>query len=87
MVAAGSLEVARSSVFRGPELRSERAQPGAGVPPDLLVVVATDGKTFHVPGCPFIHDKAHIHIIVAQEAQREGYAPCIRCMKQYLLQG
>ena len=40
-----------------PGLRSEHSQPGRGVPPDMMVVVATDGKTFHVAGCPFIHDK------------------------------
>ena len=51
---AGSFEAARSSVFSRPELRSEHAQPGAGIPPDMLVVVSTDGKTFHAAGCPFI---------------------------------
>jgi hypothetical protein len=84
VLVAGGLEVARSSVFSHPELRSEHAQPGAGVPPDMLVVVSTDGKTFHAAGCPFIHDKAHIRTIAAREAEREGYAPCVRCMKKYL---
>ena len=79
--------LSQSSVFSHPELRSEHAQPGAGVPPDMLVVVSTDGKTFHAAGCPFIHDKAHIQTIAAREAQRAGYAPCIRCMKQYLNAG
>ena len=80
---AGSFELARSSVF-SPALRSEHAQPGIGVPPEMLVVVSTDGKTFHVAGCPFIHDKAHIQTIPAREALREGYSPCVRCMKKYL---
>jgi len=84
VLVAGSFEVARSSVFRHPELRSEHAQPGAGVPPDMLVLVSTDGKTFHVPGCPFIHDKARLRTIAAREAIREGYAPCVRCMRKYL---
>ncbi|MGD0823409.1 MAG: zf-HC2 domain-containing protein [Terriglobales bacterium] len=84
ILVAGSFEVARSSVFGRPALRSELAQPARGVPPDMLVVVSTDGKTFHVPGCRFIHDKAHIQIIQAREAMREGYAPCVRCMKEYL---
>jgi len=87
VLVAGSFEVARSSVSSHPELRSEHAQPGAGVPPDMLVLVSTDGKTFHVPGCPFIHDKAHIQTIAAREALRAGYAPCVRCMKQYLNAG
>lgn len=84
VVVAGSFEVARSSVFSHSELRSEDAQPGNGVPLDMMVVVATDGKTFHVPGCPFIHDKARLRTIAAREAMREGYAPCVRCMKKYL---
>jgi len=87
VLVAGSFEAARSSVFSHPELRSEHAQPGARVPLDMLVVVATDGKTFHAAGCPFIHDKAHIRTMTAREAQREGYAPCVRCMKQYLNAG
>jgi len=87
VLVAGSFEVGRSSGFSHPELRSEHAHPGAGVPPDMLVVVSTGGKTFHVPGCPFIHDKAHIQTIAAREALREGYAPCIRCMRQYLNAG
>ena len=53
-------------------------------PPDLLVAVVEDGKTFHVPTCAFIHDKARLRTIPAAEAIREGYAPCVRCMKQYL---
>jgi len=81
---AGSFEVARSSAFSHPELRSDHAQPGSGVPPEMMVVVATDGKTFHVPGCPFIHDTSRLRTIAAQEAMREGYAPCVRCMKKYL---
>ena len=83
VLVAGSFEAARSSVFSHPELRSEHARPGAGVPPDMLVVVSIDGKTFHAAGCPFIHDKAHTQTIAAREAQRRGYAPCVRCMKQY----
>jgi hypothetical protein len=84
VLVASSFEVARSSVFSHPELRSEHAQPGAGVPPDMLVVVSADGKAFHAAGCPFIHDKAHIQTIAAREALRQGYAPCVRCMKKYL---
>jgi len=84
VLVAGSFELARSSVSGHPELRSEHARPGNGVPPEMIVVVAADGKTFHVPGCPFIHDKARLQRITAREAMREGYVPCVRCMKKYL---
>jgi hypothetical protein len=80
----GSFEVGHSSAFLPPELRSQHAQPATGIPPEMMVVVAEDGKTFHVAGCRFIHDKAKLRTITASEATREGYAPCVRCMKKYL---
>jgi hypothetical protein len=63
---------------------SEQAQPVAGVPPGIMVLVTSEGKTFHVAGCPFIRDKAHVRTMDAREAEREGYAPCVRCLKKYL---
>jgi hypothetical protein len=84
LLIAGGFELGKSSAAGRPQLRSEHAQPGSGVPPDMMVVVATDGKTFHVPGCSFIHDKARVETITAREAQQQGYAPCVRCMREYL---
>ena len=83
VLVVGSWEVARSS-SRGPELRSEHAQPGNGVPPDMMVVVSEDGKLFHAAGCSFIHEKKKLRTITAAEASRQGYSPCVRCMKKYL---
>ena len=80
----GALEVTRSSAFRSPQLRSELAQPGNGVPPDMMVVVSADGRLFHVAGCTFIHEKDELRTITAAEAEHEGYAPCVRCLKKYL---
>ena len=80
----GGFETARSSVLGRPTLRSRHAKNSKRVPPDLQVIVADYGKTFHVAGCPFIHGKAHLRTIPAVEAEREGYNPCIRCMKKYL---
>ena len=82
---AGTIEVARSSALHTPELRSEHARPGIGVPPDMMVVVSVDGKLFHVAGCDFIHEKNNLRTITAAEASREGYTPCTRCMKKYLV--
>jgi hypothetical protein len=84
VLVVGSFEVANSSSFIRPLLRSKLAEPATGVPSDLMVVVAEDGKTFHVAGCKFIHDKANLRTITAGEARREGYAPCVRCMRKYL---
>jgi hypothetical protein len=86
VLVVGGFEAARSSTSgRSPEqLRSEHAQPRAGVPPDLVVLASSEGKLFHVAGCTFIHDKAHVRTMVAREAEREGYAPCVRCLVKYL---
>jgi hypothetical protein len=86
VLVVGGFEAARSSTsgHSSKQLRSEHAQPGAGVPPDLMVLVSSEGKAFHIAGCTFIHDKAHVHTMVAREAEREGYAPCVRCLKKYL---
>ena len=84
ILVAGGIEVARSSVFSHPRLRSEHARASDRVPPDMTVIVADDGKTFHVAGCPFIHDKTRLRTVPARDAEEEGYTPCVRCMKKYL---
>jgi hypothetical protein len=80
---AGGFEVARSS-GRGEQLRTAHAQPGKAIPPGMMVLIYPDGKTFHVAGCTFILDQAHVRSVEAREAEREGYVPCVRCMKKYL---
>jgi anti-sigma factor RsiW len=85
LLIVGSFELGDSSAFVGPHLRSEQAQPGTGVPAEMMVVVAEDGKLFHAgAGCPLLRDKAHLRTMTASEARREGYTPCVRCMKKYL---
>lgn len=83
----GSFELASSSAV--PALRSQHAHPaGKLIPSDSMVVVADNGKTFHVAGCRFIHenDKSKVRTIPARQATQEGYVPCIRCMGEYLSQ-
>ncbi|MGP0021518.1 MAG: anti-sigma factor family protein [Candidatus Sulfotelmatobacter sp.] len=80
---AGALRVA-NSLTAGPELKSEHAQPGEGIPPDMLVVVTADAKVFHVAGCGVIHNKATERTLTAKEAMEQGYVPCLRCMREYL---
>jgi hypothetical protein len=79
-----SFQVGRSSAFISPQMRSKLAQPGKGVPPELMVVVSEDGKMFHLPTCTFIHDKAQLRSMTARQAQEGGFAPCVRCMRKYL---
>jgi predicted PP-loop superfamily ATPase len=64
-----------------PQLRSKMSQPARRLP-QRLVAIVDGGKKFHVPGCPFMHGK--YHMVTAEEAVREGYTPCTRCMSDAL---
>lgn len=84
VLVASSLTLARSLMTPNPPLRSEHAQAGHGIPPDMVVVVTEGAKLFHVPGCEVIHNKDKQRTLTAKEATREGYVPCLRCMRKYL---
>ena len=83
---AGTLLMTSSSRNWHP-LRSQQAVPAKDIPPDMVVVVSSGAKLFHVPGCKFIHDKASERTMSAKAAMREGYVPCPRCLRQYLKTG
>jgi hypothetical protein len=76
--------VLTSSLTHGRFFRSQHAEPANHIPPDLVVVVSSGARLFHVPGCEFIHDKATERTLTAKEAMQEGYVPCTRCLRQYL---
>jgi hypothetical protein len=84
VLVAGGFELARSASPRFLDLRSPHAQAGHDVPPELVVWVYPEGKTFHAKACPYILDRKNLRSVTAGEAQRDGYSPCVRCMKQYL---
>jgi len=88
LLIVGGVELGSSRAFYNPELRSAHADPAkSSIPEDMPVVIAQDGKVFHrSKNCPFIldKDKAHLHTITAEEAVREGYAPCVRCMHEFM---
>jgi hypothetical protein len=80
-----SFEVGNSSqATTASDLSSDMARSGVHIPADLVVVAVSDGKIFHVHGCRFIHDKDKLQTMTAGEALREGYVPCVRCLKKYL---
>ena len=86
VLVAGTLMLTSSSRNWHP-LRSQHAEPAKDIPPDMVVVVSSGAKLFHVPGCEFIHDKASERTLTAKEAMQEGYVPCPRCLRQYLKTG
>jgi hypothetical protein len=82
---AGGLELASSGTLnRTPQLKSEHAQPGQNIPPDMVVVVSAGAKLFHVPGCGVIHNRDQERTLTAKQAMQEGYVPCTRCLRKYL---
>lgn len=84
---SGSFALARFDSPARLALRSYHAEPGTGVPPQMMVEIAADGKTFHVPGCKYLHQHeraGEVRLVAASEAIREGYVPCVRCLRQYL---
>ncbi|MGA8500640.1 MAG: zf-HC2 domain-containing protein [Candidatus Sulfotelmatobacter sp.] len=85
LIAGGVLVT--NSLTGGRLMRSYHAEPAKNIPPDLVVVVSDGSKLFHVPGCPFIHDKASERTTTAKEAIRDGYVPCTRCLRRYLKTG
>lgn len=80
---AGGVRIANSLAVPRP-LLSEHAQPGRDIPGDMVVVVSTGAKDFHVPGCDVIHNKDKERTMTAKEAIEQGYVPCVRCMRKYL---
>lgn len=80
---AGGLRWANSLTVAHP-LQSQHAQPGRNIPPDMVVVVSAGAKDFHMPGCDVIHNKEKMWTLTAKEAMRQGYVPCVRCMRKYL---
>jgi anti-sigma factor RsiW len=83
---SGAFTLARPDRNSVPVLRSYHAEPGTGVPGEMMVTVSAASKTFHVPGCRFLHkhENENVRLIAASEAIREGYVPCVRCLRQYL---
>ncbi len=85
----GGLTLGSSAIFRPPDIRSKLAQSGRKIPPELQVIVCDEGRVFHVPGCKYLHkhDDENPKTMTAEEALREGYTPCVRCLRQYLRSG
>ena len=83
VVVAGGFEAARS-LGLGRTTRDPHARAGNRVPPDMMVLIYPEGKTFHIAGCTFILDKKNLKSVPAREAMQEGYVPCVRCMRPYL---
>lgn len=70
------LFVGRARDRRLPAVKDQHSQPALRAP-HAMVVVTDEGKSFHVPGCSFIHGKRRL--VTIEEAVREGFVPCVRC--------
>jgi hypothetical protein len=65
------------------QARQNRERAARNIPPDLKVVVAADGKLFHVADCSLIQGK-QVRSLTAKQALDEGYAPCPHCLRKYI---
>lgn len=74
-LAAGWVGAAR--LGPSPPRRSAHSEPASLVPRGP-VVVTRSGKTFHRPGCRFIHGPAVEKS--GGQAVASGYTPCVRCL-------
>ncbi len=79
----GGYKLTTAFTFR-PPAKSILAVPSSNIPAGLKVVVSNGSRLFHAPGCPLIHDKESERSLTAKEAIDQGYAPCSRCLRQYL---
>lgn len=62
-------------------LLSRHSEPAIHVPTRQVAITA-DGKLFHDPSCRYIHGNPQM--VSAQEAVRQGYTPCPRCLGKAL---
>ena len=62
-------------------LLSRHSEPAIHMP-NRQVAITAEGKLFHDPSCRYIHGKPAM--MSAQEAVRQGYTPCPRCLGKAL---
>ena len=81
----GGISIARSAVPAQSVAQSPLAKSGKGIPAGLTVLVAEHSKVFHIAGCDYLRAKdGKVRSMTAEEAEHEGYVPCIRCLGKYL---
>ncbi len=80
---AGAIALTKPS--SQPLQQSPLAKSGNNIPANLAVLVSEHSKIFHVAGCKFLHtNDGKIRSLTAEQAEHEGYVPCIHCLAKYL---
>jgi anti-sigma factor RsiW len=84
-IVSGTFALGKATTSTVQALRSQHSEQAQKIPAAMMVEVVADGKTFHVPGCKFIHQSSDkVRLIAAADAMRAGYVPCVRCLREYL---
>jgi hypothetical protein len=66
--------------------QSPLAKAGKNIPANLSVLVSEHSKIFHVAGCSYLRAKdGKVRSLTAEQAEHEGYVPCIHCLGKYLI--
>lgn len=81
----GGIARARPASPSPPAKRSPLAKSSTRIPATLGVFVAEPSKIFHVAGCGYLRAKVgEVRSMTAEQAEHEGYVPCIHCLGEYL---
>jgi hypothetical protein len=84
---AGAITLARPTLQHRQQ-RSPLAKAGNNIPANLAVLVSEQSKIFHVAGCDYLRAKdGKVRSLTAEQAEHEGYVPCIHCLGKYLISG
>jgi hypothetical protein len=68
-----------------PIQQSPLAKAGNNIPASLVVLVSEHSKIFHVAGCKYLRmDDGKVRSLTAEQAEHEGFVPCIHCLAKYL---
>ncbi|MGA9040120.1 MAG: zf-HC2 domain-containing protein [Terriglobales bacterium] len=82
---AGGIVLARPRTPNQVAQQSPLAKSGNNIPASLPVLVSEHSKIFHIAGCKYLRtNDGKIRSLTAEEAEHEGYVPCIHCLAKYL---
>jgi hypothetical protein len=81
----GGISLARPKASTQAVQQSPLAKSGNHIPASLTVLVSEHSKIFHVAGCKYLRtNDGKVRSLTAEEAEHEGYVPCIHCLAKYL---
>jgi hypothetical protein len=85
VLVAGGIELSRHDSHQKTEVGSKtQGHQAKPVPPDLEVIIADQGRHFHLAGCAYLVNYKTLHKMKAKDAIQSGHSPCPRCLSEYV---